>query len=53
LTFEAQNWCDAISDHFVLGARLMDDGAVDRVMASYENLPGLDRLGREEIRVKG
>ena len=29
----------------------MDD-AVDRVMASYENLPALDRLGREEIRVK-
>ena len=29
----------------------MDD-AVDRVMASYENLPALERLGREEIRVK-
>jgi len=26
--------------------------AVDRVMASYENLPALERLGREEIRVK-
>jgi len=26
--------------------------AVDRVMASYENLPALDRLGRDEIRVK-
>jgi hypothetical protein len=29
----------------------MDD-AVDRVMASYEKLPALERLGREEIRVK-
>ena len=29
----------------------MDD-AVDRVMASYEHLPALERLGREEIRVK-
>jgi hypothetical protein len=29
----------------------MDD-AVDRVMASYENLPALERLGREEIRMK-
>ena len=29
----------------------MDD-AVDRVMASYENLPALERLGREEIRAK-
>ena len=29
----------------------MDD-TVDRVMASYENLPALERLGREEIRVK-
>jgi hypothetical protein len=26
--------------------------AVDRVMASYENLPALERSGREEIRVK-
>jgi hypothetical protein len=26
--------------------------AVDRVMASYENLPALERLGCEEIRVK-
>jgi hypothetical protein len=31
---------------------VMDDGAVDRVMASYENLPALEHLGREEIRVK-
>jgi hypothetical protein len=29
----------------------MDD-AVDRVMASYESLPALERFGREEIRVK-
>jgi len=29
----------------------MDD-AVDRVMTSYENLPALERFGREEIRVK-
>ena len=29
----------------------MDD-AVDRVMASYENLTALEHLGREEIRVK-
>jgi hypothetical protein len=29
----------------------MDD-AVDRVMASYENLPAIERLGREEMRVK-
>jgi len=29
----------------------MDD-AVDRVMASYENALALDRLGREETRVK-
>lgn len=26
--------------------------AVDRVMASYENLPAIERLGIEEIRVK-
>jgi hypothetical protein len=25
---------------------------VDRVMASYDTLPALERLGREEIRVK-
>jgi hypothetical protein len=29
----------------------MDD-AVERVMASYDNLPALGRFGREEIRVK-
>ena len=29
----------------------MDD-AVDQVMESYENLPALERLGREEIRMK-
>ena len=29
----------------------MDD-AVERVMASYDKLPALERLGREEIRVK-
>jgi hypothetical protein len=34
-----------------LGVGSMND-AVDRVMASYENLPALDRLGRDEIRVK-
>jgi hypothetical protein len=28
------------------------DHAVDRVMASYENLPALEGLGREDIRVK-
>jgi hypothetical protein len=28
------------------------ENAVDRVMASYENLPALEHLGREEIRVK-
>jgi hypothetical protein len=33
------------------GVGLMDD-AVDRVMASYETLPALDRLGREETRVR-
>jgi hypothetical protein len=26
--------------------------AVDRVMASYEQFPALERLGRDEIRVK-
>jgi hypothetical protein len=35
-----------------IGSRSMDDDAVDRVMASYEKLPGLERLGREEIRMK-
>ena len=30
----------------------MDDDAVDRVMASYEKLPAVDRLGREETRIK-
>jgi hypothetical protein len=35
----------------VLGVGSMDD-AVERVMASYENLPALELLGREEIRVK-
>jgi hypothetical protein len=29
----------------------MDD-AVDRVMAAYEKLPGLEPLGREEIKTK-
>ena len=29
----------------------MDD-AVDRVMASYEDVPAFERLGREEIRAK-
>lgn len=29
----------------------MDD-AVDRVMASSENVPALERLGREEVRAK-
>jgi hypothetical protein len=29
----------------------MDD-AVDRVMASYEDLPALEHMGREKIRVK-
>jgi hypothetical protein len=29
----------------------MDD-AVDRVMASYDSLPALEGLGREEMRVK-
>lgn len=29
----------------------MDD-AVDRVMTSFDSLPALERLGREEIRVK-
>jgi hypothetical protein len=29
----------------------MDD-AVDQVMEFYENLPALERLGREEIRMK-
>jgi hypothetical protein len=29
----------------------MDD-AVERVMASYANLPAIEGLGREEIRVK-
>ena len=28
------------------------DDVVDRVIASYENLPTIDRLEREEIRVK-
>jgi hypothetical protein len=35
----------------VLGVGSMDD-AVDRVMPSYESLPALERLGREEIRTK-
>jgi len=26
--------------------------AVDRVMASYENVPALERLGREKVRAK-
>jgi hypothetical protein len=30
----------------------MDTAAVDRVMASYENLPAIEGLGRDEIRVK-
>ena len=30
----------------------MDTAAVDRVMASYEKYPALERLGRHEIRVK-
>ena len=30
----------------------MDTAAVDRVMASYETFPALERLGRDEIRVK-
>jgi hypothetical protein len=51
LTLATQKWCDTGTDHFVLGAGLMDD-AVDRVMASYENLSALERLGREETRVK-
>ena len=33
------------------GSRSMDD-AVDRVMASYEKLPALEPMGREEIRTK-
>ena len=28
------------------------NAAVDRVMASYESWPALERFGREEIRVK-
>jgi hypothetical protein len=28
------------------------DNAVDRVMASFDSLPDLERLGREEIRGK-
>ena len=35
----------------VLGVGSIDD-AVERVMASYDNLPALGRFGREEIRVK-
>ncbi len=34
-----------------VGVGSMDD-AVERVMASYDNLPALGRFGREEIRVK-
>jgi hypothetical protein len=34
-----------------VGGGSMND-AVDRVMASYANLPVLDHLGREEIRLK-
>lgn len=34
-----------------VGSRVVD-GAVDRVMASYENLPAIERLGREKIRAK-
>lgn len=30
----------------------MDTVAVDRVMASYENFPALEREGRDEIRMK-
>jgi hypothetical protein len=50
LTLAAQQWCDAASDQ-AWGSGSMED-AVDRVMASYENLPALEHLGREEIRVK-
>ena len=35
----------------ICGDRSMND-AVDRVMASYENLPTLEHLEREQIRVK-
>jgi hypothetical protein len=35
-----------------VGSGAMNDAAVDRVMASYENFPALERLGRDEIRVK-
>ena len=35
----------------LFGGGSMND-AVDRVMASYENVPALERLGREEVRAK-
>jgi hypothetical protein len=50
LTFAAQQWCGAFLT-ICVGIRSMDD-AVDRVMASYENFPALERLGRSEIRAK-
>jgi hypothetical protein len=49
LTPASQQCCDA-PDQFV-GDGSMND-TVDRVMASYENLPALEHLEREEIRVK-
>jgi hypothetical protein len=51
LTLAAQQWCDAASDHLCGGVGSMDN-AVDRVMASFDSLPDLERLGREEIRLK-
>ena len=38
-------------DIWQAGRRVVD-GVVDRVMASFENLPAIEGLGREEIRVK-
>jgi hypothetical protein len=47
-----QKWCDASAGHLCWGVASMDTAAVDRVMASYETFPALDRMGRAEIRVK-
>jgi hypothetical protein len=52
LTFATKQCCAAVSDHLRWGVGSMDTAAVDRVMASYEQFPALERLGREEIRVK-
>jgi hypothetical protein len=50
LTSQLQQWCDAVLT-ICVGSWVVDD-VVDRVIASYENLPTINLLEREEIRVK-